>query len=77
MRKKLYDLIFGCTFGHDWRYNFPNMSNKAICRRCKQKAEFDIHKLEWNNVKEFKHHDGRTDDELIEKWVKPRWNSWI
>lgn len=53
---------------HDWRYNFPSIPNKAICKRCKSKIKLDLHLLVWNEVNEFEG-EKRTDDELIEKWV--------
>lgn len=54
-------------FGHKWKFNFMSIPDKSICARCKTKAVFDPHKLEWNPVNGFE--CGRTDDELIRKWV--------
>jgi hypothetical protein len=54
--------------GHKWKYNFSTMPNKTICTKCKTKAMFDLHFLEWNTVKTFEG-ETRTDEELIEQWV--------
>lgn len=55
-------------FGHKWKYNFPSLPNKAICSRCKIKAELNLRTLEWYNVNSF---EGvkRSDEELCKKWV--------
>lgn len=58
-------------FGHDWRYNFPSIPNRAICVRCKCKSELNLHKLEWEPVDKFtftEKYDTKTDKELIKKW---------
>ena len=59
-----------CKFlDHKWKYNFPirTTPNKAICSRCKCKAEFDLRNLEWNEVLKFKN-EKRSDKELINEW---------
>ena len=58
--------IICMLFGHKWRYNFRWMPSKAICARCKKKANANIATLTWENGFE----DSRTDDELIKKWIK-------
>jgi len=55
-------------FGHKWKYNFPSIPNKAICKRCKAKSQLDLRKLEWERVSTFKH-EKRTEDELCSVWV--------
>jgi hypothetical protein len=60
-------------FGHDWRYNFPSLANRAICTRCKCKAELNLRDLEWEPVEKFsfsEKYNTRTDDELIKQWVR-------
>lgn len=55
------------VIGHNWRYNFPNGSNKRICARCKIRQKLDLRMLEW---KESNFPDPRTSEELIQKWFK-------
>ena len=54
-------------FGHDWRYNFPAIPNKRICKRCKEKEMLNLLTLGWNIVTSFDK-ETRTDEELIKKW---------
>lgn len=63
--KSLWCYFFGCKFV----YNFPSIPSKAICTRCKAKAEFDTKTLEWNEVEKFKDMS-RTDEQLIKRWTK-------
>lgn len=45
--------IYICRlFGHEWRYNFKSLPNKAICERCKSKSKLNLRSLEWV-VKQF------------------------
>lgn len=48
----------------DWRYNFPSIPNKRICKKCKTREALNLVTLEWTNV----FFDSRSDDELINKW---------
>lgn len=55
-------------FNHKWRYNFPSLPSKAICKRCKAKAKVNLKIMEWESVDKFEG-ETRTDQELINKWV--------
>lgn len=55
--------IYGC----EWRFNFPSMPNKSICKRCKAKAELNLRTLEWESVSSFDEKLG-TDDEIVNRW---------
>jgi hypothetical protein len=66
--KNIFWLNMLCyIFGHNWKYNFPSLPNKAICTRCKIKQELNLHTLEWKNVKKFKC-ETRIDEELCKDW---------
>ena len=54
-------------FGHRWLFNFSWMPSHAICKRCRRKADFDLHDLEWYPVDKFGDSLG-TDDEIIKRW---------
>ena len=54
-------------FDHDWRYNFPSIPNKRICKRCKEKQQLDLLHRKWDKIYTFGE-DKRTDKELINKW---------
>lgn len=73
MWKALTKLIekWACgLLGHKWRYNFKWMPNKAICERCRIKAKTgDLLIDKWMPVETFDN-ETRTDDELIEKWIR-------
>lgn len=56
--------MFCKYLGHRWRFNFPTLPNKRICKRCKEKQQLVLKTLEWSD----KFTDSRTDDELIKKW---------
>ena len=62
-------------FGHKFRYNFATLPNKCICGRCHQKWKADYSKDNliwgelWNKVDSFEG-ETRSDEELIEKWVR-------
>ena len=58
-------------FGHDWRYNFKWMPNKRICVRCKKKQTFNLVELYWTEESFI---DVRTNEELIDKWLKNKFN---
>jgi hypothetical protein len=51
--------------GHKWKYNFPSIPNKRVCKRCKKREGLNGYNLEWSET----FIDNRTDDELIKKWV--------
>jgi hypothetical protein len=53
--------------GHEWKYNFPSLPNKRICRCCKSKQKMNLKTLEWYDVKKFPF-DVRDDEEIIRKW---------
>ena len=68
MEIKLSKLI--CEwFGHKWRYNFPSLPNRCICKRCKQKNVLNTSILMWMDVDTFER-EIRTDKELINKWFR-------
>lgn len=61
-------------FGHKWRYNFPSMPNKRICKRCYEKEEtYELDNIYlfdgWIKVPYFEN-ENRSDKELSGKWVK-------
>ncbi len=63
--------LFCKIFGHDWRYNFPNMPNKRICARCKKKQQDRILSPYVNGwTDEFVFTSPYEDYQLIEKWFK-------
>lgn len=52
-------------------YNFKSMPNRGICVKCKTKWEFDLKSLDWYVVEKFDTKTFlRTDDELINRWIK-------
>ncbi len=57
--------LFECN--HDFRFNFPSIPNKGICKKCKMKITFNGKDLEWEE-NEFTDSAGRTDEELIKQW---------
>ena len=57
-----------CPDKCDWKFNFPSIPNKAICKICHAKAELDLHTLEWMPIGVFKN-EKRTDKELAKQWV--------
>jgi hypothetical protein len=65
-----------CLLGHNWRYNFKHHPNKRICKRCnkKQRMKFDCLKPIWKNTVSEQDDKlfnvGRTNDELINKWIR-------
>lgn len=63
--KKLICKIFGC----DWRYNFPSIPNKCICKRCHSKAKLNLGTLEWEEIISFGGDLG-TDEEMANRWFK-------
>lgn len=50
--------------GHNWKYNFPSMPNKRICKWCGKREQLNLITLKWFDG--FK--DDRSNDELIGKW---------
>lgn len=54
--------------GHNWKYNFASIPDKAICNRCYAKIKFDLHDLCWKKVECFEG-EKRTDKELCRAWV--------
>lgn len=63
--KKIICRIFGC----DWRYNFPSIPNKCICKRCHSKAKLNLTTLEWEEIPYFGGDLG-TDEEMVNRWFK-------
>ncbi len=61
MKKRICNLL-----GHKWRYNFPTMPNKKICKRCKMRGEWLLTMECWSEGFQ----DVRSNQELIEKWVR-------
>ena len=58
-------------FWHDWRYNFVSLPNKRICTRCKRREHWKIGTMFpeiW--VEGFERVDERSDEVLLDKWVK-------
>ena len=64
----LYNVV--CRlFGHNWKYNFSSLPNKAICTRCNCKAVLDLKVIEWKSVNNFGK-EKRTDKQLAQSWHK-------
>lgn len=59
--------MFCKLFGHNFRYNFPSLPNKCICKRCNLKMQFDVFTLEWKIVDSFPKTLG-TEAELKKRW---------
>jgi urease accessory protein UreH len=53
--------------GHNWKYNFSTLPNKAICSKCFAKSKLNLNNLNWEIVSEFEG-EKRTNKELINKW---------
>jgi hypothetical protein len=54
-----------CKFiHHQWRYNFPSIPNKRICKNCYKKEKLNLRTLEWTDT----FIDKRTDTELVKQW---------
>jgi hypothetical protein len=50
--------------GHDFKYNFPSMPNKRICKRCYKKEKWIKTPYVWNSTFE----DTRSNKELASDW---------
>lgn len=55
-------------FNHKWKFNFKSLPNKAICSRCKIKAELNLYTLEWESIDKFEG-EKRSDEELCRTWT--------
>ena len=62
LKKLLCNLL-----GHKWLYNFPSLANRAICKRCNKKYEFDFQTHEWVERETFAPNLG-TDEEIKKRW---------
>lgn len=61
--KKMICKIFGCNF----LYNFRDIPDKCICKRCSSKFELNLKSLSWGPVDKFNSSLG-TDEELKKRW---------
>lgn len=52
------------VFGHSFKYNFPSIPNKRICKRCYKKEKWTNKPYVWDGY----FTDKRTDKELINQW---------
>jgi hypothetical protein len=50
---------------HKWKYNFPSLPNRRICKRCRKKEKLNLRTLEWTDT----FVDTRSDEVLIKKWI--------
>lgn len=51
-------------FGHSFKYNFPSIPNKRICKRCYKKEKWINYPYVWDDT----FIDCRTNKELVDKW---------
>ena len=51
-------------FGHDFKYNFPSMPNKRICKRCYKKEKWINEPYVWDST----FVDNRSNKEIVSKW---------
>lgn len=61
---KLYSGLLCHLLGHYFLYNFPNMPNKRICKRCYKKEKWNNDFNKWGGT----FSDKRSDKELVSIW---------